>query len=201
MSGDKRKHGPLNTFVTVTKKPLIKPSSSEQTETDQSEIVSLEVAQQIGTEFEEPENNNSSDMNQNLNIINSHPDTHENDIGFHLLLHTSLTNETKYKLLTKPFRPDKKYIFPNQHGKNGTIRRFMATWLVQHPFLSYSPCYEEAFCSACSLFWSLASNQSTAIFVHYLCSWFHHLKHFSTLIKTHLNSEHHKLATYLSYSW
>jgi len=152
MSDDKRKHGPLNTFVTVTKKPLIKPSSSEQTETDQSEIVSLEVAQQIGTEFEEPENNNSSDMNQNLNIINSHPDTHENDIGSHLLLHTSLTNETKYKLLTKPFRPDKKYIFPNQHGKNGTIRRFMATWLVQHPFLSYSPCYEEAFCSACSLF-------------------------------------------------
>jgi hypothetical protein len=34
MSGDKRKHGPLNAFVTVTKKPLIIPSSSEQTEPD-----------------------------------------------------------------------------------------------------------------------------------------------------------------------
>jgi hypothetical protein len=113
MSGDKRKHGPLNTFVTVTKKPLITPSSSEQTEPDQSEIVSLEVAQQIGSESEEPENNDSSDMNQNLNIIDSHPDTHGNDIGFQLLLHSSLTNETKYQLLTKPFRPDKKYIFPN----------------------------------------------------------------------------------------
>jgi hypothetical protein len=65
-------------------------------------------------------------MNQNFNIIDSHPDTHEKDIDFQLLLHTSLTNETKYQLLTKPFRPDKKYIFPNQNGKNGTIRRFMA---------------------------------------------------------------------------
>ncbi len=127
MSGDQRKHGPLNAFVTITKKPLITPSSSEQTEPDQSEIASLEVAQQIGTESEESENNYSSDMNQNLNILASHPDIHGNDIGFQLLLHTSLTNEAEYQLFTKPFRPDKKYIFPNQHGKNGTIRGFMTT--------------------------------------------------------------------------
>jgi hypothetical protein len=68
MSGDKRKHGPLNTFVTVTKKPLITPSSSEQTEHDQSEIVSLEVVQQIGTKSEEPENNDSSVNQSELQI-------------------------------------------------------------------------------------------------------------------------------------
>jgi len=194
MSDNKRKQGPLDAFVTVTKKPLITPSSSEENEQDQSEIVALEVTQPIRAESEETEHNVSSDVNENLHIIDSHPDTHDNDIGFQLSLHTPLTNETKYQLLTKPFRPDKKYTFPNQQGNDGTIRRFMAIWLVQYPCLSYSPFYEGAFCSACSLF-SSTSNQSIGIFIHYPCSRFRHLKHFSTLIKTHLNSENHKLAT------
>jgi hypothetical protein len=90
-------------------------------------------------------------------------------------LHTSLTNKTKYQLLTKPFRLDKKYTFPSQRGKNGTIRRFMDTWLVQHPCLSYSPYYERPFCSACSLFSPLVLRESTTIFVHYPCSRFRHL--------------------------
>ncbi|CAF5148602.1 unnamed protein product [Rotaria magnacalcarata] len=136
MSGDKRKQGPLDAFVTVTKKPLIPSSSSEQAERDQPAIVSLEVAQPIRAESEETEHNVSSGVNENLRIIDSHPDTHDNDIGFELSLHTPLTNETKYQLLTKPFRPNKKYTFLNQQGKDGTIRRFMAIWLAQHPCLS-----------------------------------------------------------------
>ncbi|CAF2160173.1 unnamed protein product [Rotaria magnacalcarata] len=195
MSADKRKHGSLDSFVTITKNALMTHSSSEQVELDSSEIVSIEVTHPADTEAEEPENNSSSNLNQNLVIIDSHPDTHQNDIGFHLSLRTSITDETKYELLTKPFRPDKKYTFPNQEGKNGTIRRFMPTWLVQHSFLSYSPYYEGAFFSACSLFSSLASNQSTSIFISYPCSRFHHLKHFTTHIKIHLNSGSHKLAT------
>ncbi|CAF2150966.1 unnamed protein product [Rotaria magnacalcarata] len=62
MSGDKRKQGPLDAFVTVTKKPLITSSSSEQTERDQPAIVSLEVAQPIRAESEETEHNVSSDV-------------------------------------------------------------------------------------------------------------------------------------------
>lgn len=199
MSGDKRKRGSLDSFVTVTKKTLTTPSSSEQIEleqpeSDQTELVTLDVAQGTDGESEEPEKTDSTDVNQNLIVIDSHPETHANDIGFQLSLHDPPTNETKYQLLTKPFRPDKKYIFPNHVGKNGVVRRFMANWLAQYSFLSYSPFYEGAFCSACALFSPLVSNQSATIFVHYPCSQFHQLKHFSTLIKIHLNSENHKVA-------
>ena len=195
MSSDKRKQGLLDTFITVTKKPCVLPTSSEQTEHDESDIVSLDIAESAHDESEETEHNKSSDMSENLLVVDSHPDTHEHDIGFQLSLNISLVDKKKYELLTKPFRPNKKYTFPSQRGANGTIRRFMATWLVQHPCLSYSPYYEGAFCSACSLFSRLLSKESTTIFVQYPCSKFRHLKHFSTLMKTHLNSENHKIAT------
>jgi hypothetical protein len=194
MSRDKRKLGPLDSFVTISKKTLITPLSSEGSGPDHSQLSTLEVAQPIGGEFEEPDSADPCDVNQSLNIIDSHPDTHENDIGFQLSLNSPLTDETKHSLLAKPFRPDRKYTFPVHHDKNGAVRRFMATWLVQHPFLSYSPYYEGAFCSACSLFSPSASNQSAVLFVHYPCSRFHHLKHFTKLIQTHLKSENHKLA-------
>ena len=132
MSSDKRKQGPFDTFITVTEKPFVSPTSSEQIEHDQSEVLPLDIDQSVRDEVEETEHDESFNMNENLNIVDSHPNTHESDIGFQLLLNNSLSNETKYQLLTKPFRPDKKYIFPSQRGENGTIRRFMATWLVQH---------------------------------------------------------------------
>ncbi|CAF5114853.1 unnamed protein product, partial [Rotaria sp. Silwood1] len=106
MSGDKRKRASRDSFVTVTKKTIVTPPSSEQTETDQSELNTLEVAEIIDDEFEESNNINPSDVSQNLNAIDSHPSTHENDIGFQLSLRTTLTNETKFRLLTKPCRPD-----------------------------------------------------------------------------------------------
>jgi hypothetical protein len=70
----------------------------------------------------------------------------------------------------------------------------MAIWLDQHSFLVYSPYYEGAYCSACSLFSPLASYKSDVLFVNYPCSHFGHLKYFSKYIKTHLNSKNHKLA-------
>jgi hypothetical protein len=194
MSGDKRKRASLDSFVTVTKKTIVTPSSSEQTETDQSELNTLEVAEIIDDELKESNNINPSDVSQNLNAIDSHPSTHENDIGFQLSLRTTLTNETKYRLLTKPFRPDNKYKFPNQQEKGETVRRFMASWLDQHSFLAYSPYYEGAYCSACALFSPTASSQSGVLFVNYPCSQFRHLKYFSKYIKNHLNSKNHKLA-------
>ncbi|CAF2742650.1 unnamed protein product [Rotaria sp. Silwood2] len=192
--GDKRKLDSLDSFVTITKKSIVTPSSPKQTESDQSALINAEVTETIDVEFEEPDTLNSSDINQNLNVIDSHPSTHEIDIGFQLSLRTTLTNETKYQLLTKPFRPDKKYKFPDQREKGAASRRFMATWLDQHSFLVYSPYYEGAYCSACSLFSPLASYKSNVLFVNYPCSRFGHLKHFSKYIKTHLNSKNHKLA-------
>ena len=93
-----------------------------------------------------------------LLTIDSYPSTHENDIGFQLSLRTTLTNETKYRLLTKPFRPDNKHKFLNRQEKDEPIRRFMAPWLDQHSFLVYSPYYERAYCTACALFSSTASS-------------------------------------------
>ncbi|CAF1097799.1 unnamed protein product [Rotaria sordida] len=145
--GDKRKFDSLDSFVTITKKSIVTPSSPKQTESDQSALINAEVTETIDVEFEEPDTLNSSDINQNLNVIDSHPSTHEIDIGFQLSLRTTLTNETKYQLLTKPFRPDKKYKFPDQREKGAAPRRFMATWLDQHSFLVYSPYYEGAYCS------------------------------------------------------
>ena len=162
--------------LSLTKKAFVSPPSSEKIEHDQSEVLSLDINQSVRDEVEETEHDESFNMNENLNIVDSRPSTHESDSSFQLSLNTSLSDKSKYQLLTKSFRPDKKYIFSSQRGKNETIRRFMATWLVQHSCLSYSPYYERAFCSACSLFSPLVSKESTTIFVHYPCSKFRHLK-------------------------
>jgi hypothetical protein len=193
MSADKRKLGPLDSFVPVTKKTYIAPSLSEQIEPDQSDLITIEVAQPTDDELTEQENVDAS-VKENFNIIDSHPDTHNNDTGFQLSLNIPLTNEIKYRLLTKPFRPDKKYKYPNQQENKKPIRRFMASWLVQHSFLVYSPYYEGAFCSACSLFSHSASNQTDVMFVNYPCSQYRHLKNFSQHIKNHINSKSHQLA-------
>jgi hypothetical protein len=94
--GDKRKLDSLDSFVTITKKSIVTPSSPKQTESDQSALINAEVTEAIDVEFEEPDTLNSSDINQNLNVIDSHPSTHEIDIGFQLSLRTTLTNETKF---------------------------------------------------------------------------------------------------------
>ena len=65
MSRDKRKHGSLDAFFIITKRALIAHSSSEQATPDQSDIASVEAAQPVDLETEEPENNDSSDLNHN----------------------------------------------------------------------------------------------------------------------------------------
>ena len=120
MSGDKRKQGPPDTFITVMKMPCVLPTSSEQTKHDQSAIVSLDIAQSVHDESEETEHNELSDMNENFHVVDAHLDTHENDFGFQLSPNNSLSDKINYELLTKPFR--------NQRGTNETIRRFMTTW-------------------------------------------------------------------------
>ena len=139
MPGDKRKLSSFDSFVIITKNTLVTSSSSQRDESVQSELVTHEIDQSIDGELEESENTDSSNVNQNLIVADSHRDTHDNDIGFQLSLRTPLTDEIKYKLLTKPVRLDKKYTFPNQYGKNGTARRFMLTWLDRDSFLSYLP--------------------------------------------------------------
>ena len=127
MSNDKRRISSLDSFVTITKKTLVTSSLSQQTESVQSALVTHEIARSIDGELKESEHTNSFNVNQNLIVLDSHSDTHDNHIGFLQSLHTLVTDETKYKLLTKPFRPDKIYTFSNQYGKNETIRRFMLT--------------------------------------------------------------------------
>ena len=69
MFADKRKRTSLDSFVTVTKKTVVAPSSSEQTETDQSELNTFEVAEIIDDKLEKSNNINSSEVSQNLNAI------------------------------------------------------------------------------------------------------------------------------------
>ena len=88
MSGDKRKLSSLDSFVTITQKTLVTSSSSQQTESVQSELVTYEIDQSIDGELEESENTDSFNVNQNLIVVDSHPDTHDNDIGFQLSLGT-----------------------------------------------------------------------------------------------------------------
>jgi hypothetical protein len=71
MSRDKRKYGPLDSFVTISKKTFITPLSSEGSGPDHSQLSTLEVAQPVGGEFEEPDSVDSCDVNQSLNIIDS----------------------------------------------------------------------------------------------------------------------------------
>ena len=111
MSGDKRNLSSLDSFVTITKRTLVTSSSSQQIESVQSELFTHEIDQSIDGELEELENTDSSDVNQNLIVVDSHSDTYDTDIGFQLSLRTPLTDEIKYKLLTKPFRSDKKIYF------------------------------------------------------------------------------------------
>ncbi|CAF4061859.1 unnamed protein product [Rotaria sp. Silwood2] len=132
MSGNKRT---LDSLVTVTKKPFITSPSSEQTEceqfeTDKSNLITVDPAQASNANLDEAIDIDSTNIDQNLIVIYSRPETHHNDIGYQLSQHNPPANDIKYLLLTKPFRPDNKYIFSNQRGKNGTVRRFMATWLI-----------------------------------------------------------------------
>ncbi|CAF3093711.1 unnamed protein product [Rotaria sp. Silwood2] len=176
MSGNKRT---LDSFVTVTKKAFITSPSSEQTECEQSEadesdLITVDTTQANNTNLDEAIEIDCTNVDQSLIVMDSHPESYDNDIGYQLSQHNSPANDIKYQLLTAPFRPDNKYIFSNQREKNVTVRRFMATWLTQYSFLSYSPYYEGVFCSACALFSPLVSNQSAVIFVHYPSSRFEH---------------------------
>lgn len=131
------------------------------------------------------------ETNSSLPVYDSRPETHDADIGYQLSLKSRIGNEIKYRLLTNRFQPDKKYRFPARQEKDAQ-RRFVSTWLDTYSFLSYSPYYEGAFCSACVLFASPTGGQPLGVFVQYPCSQYRHLKHFSTLVKAHQDSQWHK---------
>ena len=111
----KRKLESLDLFVTITKKTIVMPSSSEQAESEQSALIIVEAAETIDTKFEKPDAINSFDINPNLNVIDSYASTHEIDIGFQLSLRITFINETKYRLLRKLFQSDQKCNFPGQN--------------------------------------------------------------------------------------
>ena len=204
MSGDKRKQGSLDLYVVTSKKKSGDPLLIEQLNRDracdadsgerQTDLVVIPISRE-GSGMQNAVEVDVVDQYETTAVVDSRPDAHEIDIGYHLSLKTHLADDVKHRLLTDPFRPNKKYAFPERHDKNGAVRRFMHNWLLEHPFLSYSPFLEGAFCAACCLFSTSTANQSTGVFVRHPCSQFRHLKHFSSLVKAHFNSEIHRLAS------
>ena len=63
----------------------------------------------------------------------------------------NVTDEVKYNLLTKQFKPDSNYIFPVKflHGSD-TCLNFH--WLIEYPFLVYSKINDSVCCLPCILF-------------------------------------------------
>ena len=204
MSGDKRKQRSLDSYIITSKRKEIGSLANEQLYVDQPSHDDHEDSPTDGTRLRTLSDNlealDADDVDPGCGdemegVVDSHRDTHDNDIGYQLSMKTCLTDDIKHRLLTNPFRPDQKYVFPDRRGKDGTIRRFMPHWPIEKRFLSYSPYVEGAFCAACCLFSPLGAKNKPGLFVAHSCTQFRHLKHFSVLVKAHLNSNDHRLAT------
>ncbi|CAF4522350.1 unnamed protein product [Rotaria magnacalcarata] len=130
-----------------------------------------------------------------LKIINSRPDTNKNDIGYYASSKLLIDDNLKYSLLTKHFKPDRKYSFPTLYSDDHKhSRRFLINWLNDNSFLVYSPYIEGAYCINCVLFRNV-QGQKLELFVDKPCQQYKHLKHFATSFKRHINSQFHQNST------
>ncbi|CAF2004342.1 unnamed protein product [Rotaria magnacalcarata] len=130
-----------------------------------------------------------------LKIINSRPDTNKNDIGYYASSKLLIDDNLKYSLLTKHFKPDRKYSFPTLYSDDHKhSRRFLINWLNDNSFLVYSPYIEGAYCINCVLFRNV-QGQKLELFVDKPCQQYKHLKHFTTSFKRHINSQFHQNST------
>lgn len=103
----------------------------------------------------------------------------------------SLTDQVKYDLLTKHFRPCSEYQFlPRQeHGKQ---RRFQFGWLKRFPWLVYSVEANGGFCINCMLFGMGTADSDLGIFVSRPNTYF--TKSTSEMMK-HSDKQSHKAAS------
>ena len=146
--------------ITISTLPLFDNSGSSPPVRDVTEIdissessVNLpgsvtETAIQSTPNTAEARESESSDLSF---VFYARLETHDVDIVYHLSRKSSIEDEMKYRLSKQAFQLEKKYPFPAGQEK-GCVRRFLPAWLDTDPFLSYSPYYEGAFCSPCSLF-------------------------------------------------
>ena len=141
MSGDKRKQRLLGSYIINSKRKEIGFLAIEQLDVDQPSHADHEEPPTDGKTLPTPSDNlealDADDVdpccgNEMESVVDSHPDTHDNDIGYQLSMKICLTDDIKHRLLTNPFRPDQKYAFPDRRGKDGTIRRFMSNWLIEN---------------------------------------------------------------------
>ena len=75
----------------------------------------------------------------------------DNDRAKYIGNTTSLKDDQKYKLLTKPFTPSNNFHFPMvfMYGKN---QSFQLSWLEKYPGLVYSPLLQRGLCKYCIFF-------------------------------------------------
>ncbi len=76
---------------------------------------------------------------------------HGGDFGVVYMNAASLSDNEKYRLLTKPFVPSDTFQFPGTTDHCGKNRHFQISWLTTFPGLVYSPSMNGGFCNYCVL--------------------------------------------------
>lgn len=110
-----------------------------------------------------------------------------NDIGNFVQSQNKISEDFKYELLTKHFKPTEKYNFKNDsHG----TRNFRYAWLDQYsPWLAYSPKLKGALCVFCVLFPQPVNRGFQGAFITSACRKY---QAFNECARTHIASSWHR---------
>ena len=124
MSGDKRKQRSLDSYVIASKKKSGDPLLIEQLNRDhacdadseecQNDLVVIPISRERSG-MQNAVEVNVVDQYETTAVVDSRPNAREIDIGYHLSLKIHLADDVKHRLLTDPFRANKKYAFPERH--------------------------------------------------------------------------------------
>jgi len=205
MSSEKRRNSLLN--YSFSKKPCTSTENSGSMSTVPSTPISTILMTNADSDLSLVNNPAHSDdvldqldsdsdiESSELKVINSRSDTSKNVIGYYLFNKLSIDDYLKYSLLTNHFKPDGKYRFPTLYSADHKhFRRFLMNWLNDSSFLVYSPYIEGCYCINCVLFRNV-QGQKLKLFVDKPCYLYKHLKHFTTSLKSHINSQFHQNST------
>lgn len=115
--------------------------------------------------------------------------THPLDIGNFIGNHASISDETKYALLTRHFVPDKSYDFKRDtDGK----RIFRHEWIQNYDWLAYSSKLKGGLCINCVVF---RPTLRRGLFGSFIVKPFQNYKDFHESAKKHMSSEWHRSST------
>lgn len=130
------------------KKATVNEEESAESQLQQTESIFIsQINEQSTTETQEI---GKKKLSEEMKTTNNLP-SYQNDIALYVGKAKELTTEEKLKVLKEAWSPDTKYVFPaDDCGR--FKRRFQGKWLVDFPWLAYSPKEKGSFCKFCVLF-------------------------------------------------